>query len=196
MTGSILSTSAAQDDVGHADAGGVALGVVGQVADDRSAGSSAGSRARSRSIDAGDVAVDDVRVGAVAADVLADLVDDQDVERRSPGRRPIRSRAIRSSSCLAVPDLRGRDRLDQAEAAVAVLDQGDAEGDVDLAEGEAADGRDQVVEVGKPLAWKYSAPFCLPRPIAIIFIRPDSIGPTKSVWGLTRPTGMTTSACS
>ena len=39
-----------------------------------------------------------------------------------------------------------------------------------------------------------SAPFCLPRPIAIIFMRPLSIGPLKSVWTFTRLIGTITSA--
>ena len=72
---------AGMDDVGHADPDGVALGFVGEVAhedplDGRSP--AGGSRV---------VAPDDVRVHPEAADVLADPVDDQDVERgqREPG---------------------------------------------------------------------------------------------------------------
>ena len=45
-----------------------------------------------------------------------------------------------------------------------------------------------------PWRWNVSAPFCLPRPMAIIFIRPLSIGAVKSVWGFTRLTGTMRSA--
>ena len=50
--------------------------------------------------------------------------------------------------------------------------------------------------VAKPCRWSVSAPFCLPRPMAIIFIKPLSISPSKSVCGLTRLTGMIRSASS
>jgi hypothetical protein len=47
-----------------------------------------------------------------------------------------------------------------------------------------------------PWLWNQLAPCCLPSPIAIILARPDSTCPRKSVCGLTRPTGITTSASS
>ena len=48
--------------------------------------------------------------------------------------------------------------------------------------------------VAKPWRWNVSAPFCLPSPMAIIFIRPLSISPVKSVCGLTRLIGTIASA--
>ncbi len=49
-------------------------------------------------------------------------------------------------------------------------------------------------KVAKPWRWNVSAPCCLPRPMAIIFMRPLSTSPVKSVCGLTRLIGTITSA--
>jgi hypothetical protein len=68
-----------QHDVTQADAGRVTLGVIRQVAEDDALNhrqrNLAGGRDRTD-----DVPVDDIGIGAVTADVLADFVHDQDVD--------------------------------------------------------------------------------------------------------------------
>ena len=42
----------------------------------------------------------------------------------------------------------------------------------------------------KPASWQIEAPYCLPRPMAIIFMMPLSYGPLKHVCGFMRLTTM------
>ena len=77
-----------------------------------------------------------------------------------------------------------------------ILDEGEPERDGRPGERVPATAGISRAKSSKPRRWKVSAPFCLPRPIAIIFISPLSTGPEKSVWGLTRLTGTMRSASS
>ena len=142
------------------------------------------------------VAADNVGVHAQPADVLADPVDDEDVDRRrsaaapgaGPPRRaaPVRARSIASAGTASI----------RRKPRVPVLEQGEPNG---MRTGRERVRRDLGISSAKrakPWPWKVSAPRCLPRPIAIILSRPLSTGPLKSVCGLTRLIGTMTSASS
>ena len=154
-------------EVGRPDPVRVPLALARQAQDDLLGDSRAAGGERGR------VAAGDVRVGPVAGDVLADPVDQQDVELlerdaaspASPGRaglarRPGCGRPGRPRSGMA-GRRRSRARLGRSAAA------------------SARSSPRPAVESGgamspKPAAWQLAAPACLPSPIATILASPLS----------------------
>ena len=130
---------------------------VRQVADD----DPLDGRARSRR--PGVVASDDVRVHPEPADVLADRVEDEDVDRveREAGHRVGRHREQLGLACR---DQVGRDGLDVAEPRVAVLDERKAERDRGTGERVRGGGRDQLVEDRETLPMEGIGPLLLAQP--------------------------------
>src|SRR5262249_34358248 len=94
---------------------------------------------------------DDVGVHPRARDVLADLLDDQDVDRRGREARHPLSRALWQTA-LAVLEIRGVEGFDPRRLVVSVLDDPDAEADARLGQHLPPDRRDHllvaVVDVG------------------------------------------------
>ena len=112
-----------------------------------------------------DVAVDHVRVGAIAGDVLADAVDDQDVDPLA-GQASHPLAGDLEQFLLPLPDCGPRALpRPRARCAVAVLDHGDPERDIDLAERELGDGGDQMVELIDALGMEEFG--------ALLFAKPD-----------------------
>ena len=128
------------DDVCHAEAVGVAAGLLGQAEVDhalhRRAARGSGRR----------VAARDVRVGAVARDVLPDLIYDEnvDVVERQPRQVALRLFEERRFGLL---QLLGGDRDYLAWLFVGVLDGGEAEGDLAALDGDAGCLGDGLVDV-------------------------------------------------
>ena len=114
-------------EVGQADAGGVAVRLLAQAADEDEPHRAAdpGSVGAAE----GPLAADDVGVHAGAADVLADLVDDEQVGLGETAAGPASRLARTSSSSSRGSKSSGRHRLDAGRLVVGVLDDAQAERD-------------------------------------------------------------------
>ena len=123
-------------EVGQADAGGVAVRLGGQAANvDQPHGRHA-LRRRLRA--EGAFAADHVGIHAGAADVLADLIHDQQIGLAQ--RQPASRRRASVSSCSSrVSNVLRSDALNDRRLVVGILDQGQSEGDG--GGGSAASGR-------------------------------------------------------
>ena len=131
------------------------------------------------------VAADDVGVEARAADVFADLVDDQHIQAIDvePGSRQASSSSAGSRAGIPAAG----DHLDLRGFVVGVFQQRHAAEDLGLGERHPAHGLEILGHLSRSPARGRCRPR-LPMPITIIFMRPLSQGPRKAMCGLMRLT--------
>jgi len=127
----------------------------------------------------------DVGIHAGARHVLADLLHDEDVDRRQHDSRhqPLRHH---EELRVAAQEVRRRDGFDVRRLVVGVLDDRDPEATFVRSRTRDANLGSSSPNLGNPSRCSREHPACLASPIASILHRPLSTRPRKSVCGLTR----------